>query len=793
MSNTLVGGSIVWNLDVDDSKLKSGLDGARSNVESAAKSMQSSGDNASSGIEKIKASFEKAEGASKAFAATIAVVGTAIGGAIVSAVKFTANMETMTQGFVTLLGSTEKADAAIAMIKKDAASTPFEIAGLTNANQLLTSVTKDAGQSERLLLNVGKALTAMGKGQPELDRIVVNLQQIGAVGKASMIDIKQFAFAGIPIFDMLKKELSETKTSITDNSKEITKNSDKLADLQEKLKVAKLQQSEFTDKIKENQIQNYTEQIAALTGKNNGLIASNGKLASSQDSLDDAISNGKVTFELLENMFNKAGEGSGQFSKAFETQAGTMNQVWSNFKDNIAITGSELVKELGIFDAAKEALTKLTEAIGQMATPEGIAKITQFLTTLKTFLPIIAGIIIGGLVPAFAAWATAMIPLLPFLAIGAAIGAVIMGVIAIVKNWDKIMLALKTTLINVGNAIGGFFTSVSQWFGNLFTKIGDFFVNVGKSISDFFKSIPKAVSSFLKTVGDIFLDGLKFYLSIYTYWIPYIIGYILETLWLLPGKIWDILTTVWNNFTKAINNLWDYLKVEIPRLVDSIGNWFKELPGKIWNTLTTIWNDIKTWGVNTWNYFSTEIPKWINNIINWFKSLPGKIKDALSTMSSNVKNTFSDAWTNLTNEIKQWPSRIWDWGRNIANSFVEGFKNALKSIASAFTDGINSAKKNMEGNSPPKEGPLKNIDKWGANIGQAWVDGFANSIGSIGTMFDSSMVQLQSLLSSASFSVDSATSGGGNTQNITIQSVNVKDQSDIDALMRAIGFKLTTV
>jgi hypothetical protein len=36
-------------------------------------------------------------------------------------------------------------------------------------------------------------------------------------------------------------------------------------------------------------------------------------------------------------------------------------------------------------------------------------------------------------------------------------------------------------------------------------------------------------------------------------------------------------------------------------------------------------------------------------------------------------------------------------------------------------------------------------------------------------------------------------SNGGNTQNISINGVSIRDKSDIDALIRQLGFKLSTI
>lgn len=138
---------------------------------------------------------------------TAAVAASALGAAAFSigtvGLQTAAQLETAEVGLTTLLGSTEKAAKAIDRIKKEAVRTPFSIPGLSMATQLLSSVTKDGDRSIDIIMDIGEALAAMGKGQAELDRIIVNLQQIGAIGYASMVDIKQFAYAGIPIFEML--------------------------------------------------------------------------------------------------------------------------------------------------------------------------------------------------------------------------------------------------------------------------------------------------------------------------------------------------------------------------------------------------------------------------------------------------------------------------------------------------------------------------------------------------------------------------------------------------------------
>lgn len=122
---------------------------------------------------------------------------------IQTGIEYNAQLESYTTGFTNMLGSAEAAKAAMDAIQEDAARTPFDVASLTQANQLLISAGENAGYSRKVIMALGDAVSATGGGNAELSRMSANLQQIANVGKASAIDIKQFAYAGINIYQVL--------------------------------------------------------------------------------------------------------------------------------------------------------------------------------------------------------------------------------------------------------------------------------------------------------------------------------------------------------------------------------------------------------------------------------------------------------------------------------------------------------------------------------------------------------------------------------------------------------------
>ena len=131
-------------------------------------------------------------------------------------VEYNAQIETYQTALTTLTGSAEKANKIIEQVKKDAAETPFEVASLVKGNQLLISAGLSAEQARDDILALGNAISATGGGEEELSRMVVNLQQIKNVGKASALDIKQFAYAGIDVYGLLADYTGKTREEVSD-------------------------------------------------------------------------------------------------------------------------------------------------------------------------------------------------------------------------------------------------------------------------------------------------------------------------------------------------------------------------------------------------------------------------------------------------------------------------------------------------------------------------------------------------------------------------------------------------
>lgn len=187
-------GKIVYRVVIDDS-------GAIENVEQI-------GRKSGGALEEVMTGAARRIG--EAFVNMAAKAGEAIVDIAKAGVEFNSKMEKYQTAFTTLLGSEEEAARVMAKIRDDAARTPFDVDSLTQANQMLIAAGISADQARGDILNLANAIAATGGGSAELSRMASNLQQIKNTGKATAMDIRQFANAGINIYGLLADSMGVT-------------------------------------------------------------------------------------------------------------------------------------------------------------------------------------------------------------------------------------------------------------------------------------------------------------------------------------------------------------------------------------------------------------------------------------------------------------------------------------------------------------------------------------------------------------------------------------------------------
>ncbi len=198
-------------------ELKSQLSAAEAQLKTTATALKAANNGMDSFGQKTEEAASKQKKLTESLAGSIAkaqaltTVVMSLGSKIISVaekvtsagVDYNKQLETYRTGLTNMLGDAEAANTALENMKQDAARTPFDTESIVKANQYLIGAGENAAYARKTILALGDAVSATGGGSDELNRMAQNLQQIANVGKASSVDIKQFAFAGINIYQVL--------------------------------------------------------------------------------------------------------------------------------------------------------------------------------------------------------------------------------------------------------------------------------------------------------------------------------------------------------------------------------------------------------------------------------------------------------------------------------------------------------------------------------------------------------------------------------------------------------------
>ena len=126
-------------------------------------------------------------------------------------IDYNAQLEQTRVAFTSMLGSAQLADTMIADLQKFAAETPFEMPGVRSSAQQLLAFGYDAQEIIPTLTALGNAASGLGRGQDGFNHLAFVFGQIRTTGQLMGQDVMQLAQLGVPVKDILAKNLGLTK------------------------------------------------------------------------------------------------------------------------------------------------------------------------------------------------------------------------------------------------------------------------------------------------------------------------------------------------------------------------------------------------------------------------------------------------------------------------------------------------------------------------------------------------------------------------------------------------------
>jgi tape measure domain-containing protein len=651
--------------------------------------------------------------------------------------------------------------------------------GLDQATRTIRSKMESAAEGSKVLLGglavVGAGLVAFGAkaltmaGQMEQSQVAFTTM-LGSAEKATalMKELQRFGAETPFEFPEIQKA-AKSLLAFGVGAEDVTETLRRVGDIASGVGAPLGEIAELYGKAK-TQGRLFAEDINQLTGRGIPIIK---ELASqfgvSESEVRGLVESGKIGFPQLELAFkNMTAEGS-QFGGMMDAQSKTLPGMWSNLMDNIGqsavVLGQTLIDSFDLktkLAGAIEFLGQISSALQQEGLQGAIDKIFPPDTQAK--IVIIAGAIMGALVPAFAAlaigvWA-AVAPLLPFMAAGAAVAAL---ALLIYKNWEPIKNffpelweGIKTTVVNAANAVWEF---LKAWGPLILAAVTGPVGLLVYAIAKHWDDIKAKTTEIWNTVKEFVVNAFK---------------------WLYDHNYY------FQNLVDNIKKAWDFIKSTTEKIWNDLKSWLQGIWQSISGTASDIWNGIASTLSGIWDSISSTIQGVWNNIVSATNS-------AWDAIASPIKNAVNIIWDTLSGLASQ----AWEWGSNLLNSFADGIMARIDYLKDMASNAVDSIKRILGFHSPAEEGPGSDADTWAPNLMNMFAAGIKSGIPDIKAAVAQAASSLTSLQANVTTTgtASGATTSSGQTTNFADMfngaTFNVRSDNDAKLIAREI-FNLQT-
>lgn len=159
---------------------------------------------------------EEALGSSRGTLGILSGLAAGLGVLGVASVKMASDFQASKKAFGVLLGDAQKAEQLLGDLAKFATETPFELPGLMDASQKLLAFKFSAQDIIPIMAAIGDTASLLGTGHEGIDGMVTALGQMQAKGKVSAEEMKQFAERGVNAWQYLAESMGVSTAEAMD-------------------------------------------------------------------------------------------------------------------------------------------------------------------------------------------------------------------------------------------------------------------------------------------------------------------------------------------------------------------------------------------------------------------------------------------------------------------------------------------------------------------------------------------------------------------------------------------------
>lgn len=356
----------------------------------------------------------------------------------------------------------------------------------------------------------------------------------------------------------------------------------------------------------------------------------------------------KMVGDLVDGNFK------GQAVSAGKTLYGAIDKLKNNFGNFMEVIGEALSRYLG------PLVSKLAEWFGQFTDLDSIMKtLNPTLKFLGDNLGWIAGAIIGALVPAFYAlgvsiW-TALAPLLPFIAAGAALGLIAK---LIIDNWGQITQFLSPLL--------PLWTFLKDIFLALWTTLKDQLLPIWDQLKTALEPLMPLLKMIAVVIGVLVLGsilsiiaGLVLFIGLLTGVISAVSTFVTGIVQYFSGVV-QYFTGFWMVIRGLFTGNWQMVIDGFNKMKDGVISIFTGLYNMTIGTVYKLVDGIVNYFFNLYQRLigHSIIPDIVNGIIAWFGKLPGMISKGLANLYDYITSPFKSAFNWISGQVSALSSKL---------------------------------------------------------------------------------------------------------------------------------------
>ena len=576
-------------------------------------------------------------------------------------------------------------------------------------------------------------------GTFSVDKLGDAMKEFGIIAKEGSDEtVNAWATLGL-----VQGDNSERIQATTD---EISKQKEKIADLEKKLKYAYIEQGNFNEKTDELKKMKMADNIAdwesELSDLKNGLSLNEKGLKEMQNAGGDT----KYTISELMSAFNEGGDKAKEatqdvmnalFELDDETERNALGvQLFGTMWEDLQADGVKALSKIdGEFDKTAETMKEIDSIkYDDIGSALGVLGRTIETEIIRPF--------VDKVVPPikdFIGWLIENIPIVEstLAGIGTAMATMFVAkqIMAVVNSWkayktategasiaqwllNSAQLASPMTLIigliaglvaafvvlwNKSEAFRNFWielweniksitsevvTAVGEFFSSLWENIKSVYASVTEWFSEKFTAVKDAIITVITPILDFFSEV---WAKIKEFFTPAV-----EWFKELFSSVWQTIKDIWDNITGFLEGCWELIKV----VFTPVAEWFKDKFSSAWNGIKDIFSAVKGWFTDRWDeikavfspvadYFSEKFTGGWNKTKeafskagSFFSDLWEEIKKPFSTVATWFRDTFSEAWQNVKD--------VFSTGGRIFEGIKEGISGVFTTVVNGIIRGINN-------------------------------------------------------------------------------------------------------